>query len=340
MLLKSPDPKESAVAELERLLAAAPGDRRARIEQELRIFRAGLKGERDAAYLIDFDFKDHAFYGVIHDLRLEVNGRVAQIDHLLIHRSLECYVLETKAFKSGLKITDEGEFLRWHDARKSFEGMPSPLAQNERHIAVLRDAFSQIEMPTRLGFRLSPTFHSYVLVSPEARIDRSDRFDSSRVIKADALRQTIIKKVDEESVLGTLGQMAKFISAESLEAIGRQLVALHRPASVDWAAKFGLADAPPTRSQAPKKPDGADEPEYPQCKECGRSGGEILYGKYGYYLKCASCLANTAIRVSCGKPGHKERVRKEGRHFYRECADCGTSSLYFVNPATGPMASR
>ena len=23
---------------------------------------------------------------------------------------------------------------------------------------------------------------------------------------------------------------------------------------------------------------------------------------------------------------------KDGRHFYRECADCGTSALYFTNP--------
>jgi len=125
-----------------------------------------MKGEQEAAYLIDFHFKDRESWIVVHDLRLEVNGRVAQIDHLLLHRCLDCYVLETKHFSSGMKITEDGEFLRWNHYRKTYEGMPSPLTQNDRHVAVLGDAFGKIEMPTRLGIRLSPTFYPFVLVSP------------------------------------------------------------------------------------------------------------------------------------------------------------------------------
>jgi hypothetical protein len=45
-------------------------------------------------------------------LRLEHNGRTAQIDHLLINRWMECYVLESKHFNAGLKITEDGEFMR------------------------------------------------------------------------------------------------------------------------------------------------------------------------------------------------------------------------------------
>ena len=70
------------------------------------------------------------------------------------------FVLETKHFHAGLKITEEGEFLRWNDFRKTYEGMPSPFAQNDRHIAVLRDAFKQIDMPKRLGVRLSSTYRT------------------------------------------------------------------------------------------------------------------------------------------------------------------------------------
>lgn len=193
MLLKSADNKDGGVAELERLLTVAPADRRFKIEQELRAVRAGTKGEKDAAYLIDFDFEESKFWMVIHDLRLDVGGRVAQIDHLLLDRTLTAFVLETKHFHSGMKITEEGEFLRWNDFKKTFEGMASPLAQNERHIAVLKDAFAKIDMPTRLGVRLSPTFESYVLVSPNSRIDRPKKFDTSHVIKADVLRATIKK---------------------------------------------------------------------------------------------------------------------------------------------------
>lgn len=172
MILKRMDPKEDQIAALERLAAAAPAGRRLKIEQELRMLRAGINAEREAAYLIDFDFKSSPRTMVLHDLRLDVNGRVAQIDHILIHWTLNVFVLETKCFHAGIKITENGEFLVWNDYKKNYEGMPSPLAQNDRHIAVLKDAFDKIGIPSRLGMRLSPVFHSLVLVSPKARIAR------------------------------------------------------------------------------------------------------------------------------------------------------------------------
>ncbi|MBI5444124.1 MAG: NERD domain-containing protein [Deltaproteobacteria bacterium] len=180
MLLKGADDKGRAVAELKGLVAAAPAGIRSKIEQELRLVQAGIEGERESAYLIDFDFRNRKNWIAIHDLRLEHGGRVAQIDHLMMNRLLECYVLETKHFTSGMKVTEDGEFLRWNDFRKTYGGMASPLAQNERHMAVLRDVFGEICTPTRLGVQITPSFHSIVLVSPKARIDRPKKFDTSR----------------------------------------------------------------------------------------------------------------------------------------------------------------
>lgn len=65
------------------------------------MMRADIKGENEAAYEIDFHFKNHKNYIVLHDLRLEVNGRAAQIDHILLDRTLVAYVLETKHFNGG-----------------------------------------------------------------------------------------------------------------------------------------------------------------------------------------------------------------------------------------------
>lgn len=59
----------------------------------------------------------------------------------------------------------------------------------------------------------------------------------------------------------------------------------------------------------------------------------MQYGKYGYYFKCADCDGNTPIKIGCGHDGHKERIRKDGVKFFRECEQCKTSSLYFVNSA-------
>src|SRR3546814_7533320 len=65
----------------------------------------------------------------------------------------------------------------WNNYQKTYEGMASPLEQNERHIQVLKDVMAQIELPTRLGVRIPPSFQSFVLVGPEAKIYRPKRLD-------------------------------------------------------------------------------------------------------------------------------------------------------------------
>ena len=350
MLLKRTDNKNRQIAELKRLLSGATGDRRIRIEQELRILRAGIKGEQEAAYLIDFKRKDSKHCIVIHDLRLEIDGRVAQIDHLVMNQVLYCYVLETKHFSSGFKITEEGEFLRWNDYRKCYEGMPSPLAQNERHLAVLKKAFERIEMPTRLGISLPVTFFPLVLVSPNARIDRPKRFDASTIIKADMLDAYISKKVDKAGVLEVIGGLSKVVSIETLEGIGRKLVRMHKSATFDYAARFGCENGErkdsPCKDSIPILPVQVPPPiSQPDsnvlsgslvCRHCGKGGHlSILHGRYGYFMKCSACDGSSTIRISCGRDGHKERIRKEGFTFYRECPDCNTSAVFFINPASG-----
>lgn len=337
MLLKSADKKDDQIAELEQLVSIAPADRKAKIEQELRNVRAGLKAEQEAAYLIDFHLKDSKNTLVIHDLRLEVGGRVAQIDHLLLHRTLTVFVLETKSFHAGLKITEDGEFLRWNGYKKTYEGMASPLAQNERHIVVLEDAFKKIDMPTRLGMRLSPTLESYILVSPNARVDRPKKHDTSRVLKADMLMDAIDKRFEKEGLLETIASMAKFVSSDTIMDIGRQLVRQHQPIKFDCAARFGLSEVSPAVSvveqPAPKAYVAASgQPDSnPKCRSCASGNLSAQYGKYGYYFKCTDCDSNTPIKIGCGKDGHKERIRKDGPRFFRECEQCATSNLYFVN---------
>lgn len=116
MIIKPIDDKSKHFSELEGLLAETSDSQRKRVEEELRNCRAGLRGEKDVAYFIDFELKDAKNWAIIHDLRIEDDDRVAQIDHLLIDRMLNCYVLETKSFHAGLKITEEGRFAQAYGA--------------------------------------------------------------------------------------------------------------------------------------------------------------------------------------------------------------------------------
>lgn len=345
MLIKEADDQSAHIRDLEQ---AAKGQN-AKAKQaaiELRIRKAGIRGERDSAYLIDFHYAKSPNWAVIHDLRLEHDGRVAQIDHLMIDRWLDVYVLETKQFHAGIKITENGEFLRWNSYKSTYEGMASPLEQNERHIEVLREVMSQLELPSRLGIRITPRLQSFVLVASDARIMRPRKFDTSRVIKADLLKKAIWRDIEKESgLVGLLRTAAKVVSSETLEQVAHQLAARHRPLNGSVHPTTQPPVPPPTSgpvksarqrkepvftatpiSTAPSR----QSPAGPECKKCAEQLGHILCGKFGYYFKCDACGTNTAIRFTC-QEGHKPRLRKAGKHFYRECAECESSELFHQN---------
>ena len=90
--------------------------------------------------------------------------------------------------------------------------MESPLEQNERHIAVLKDVLKTLDLPVRLGVRITPACYSFVLVSSKSRIDRPKKFDTSRIIKAGQIKTSIWNDIDTESPLTTLASMAKLVS--------------------------------------------------------------------------------------------------------------------------------
>lgn len=345
MLIKEADDQSAQLERLKRL-ASGTGPKAKQAADELRRRKAGVRGERDSAYLINFEYAQSPNWAVIHDLRLEHGGRVAQIDHLLINRWMDVYVLETKHFHAGIKITEEGEFLRWNDFRRTYEGMASPLEQNERHIQVLKAVMAGIELPTRLGVRIPPAFQTFVLIGPDARIDRPRNFDTSRVVKADQLKKAIWRDIDNENgLIGLVKFAAKIVSSETLEFVARQLAQLHRPLSLGATSTaspptgVGLPSRRPAIKPAQRieptlapgpSPAPPVRPTGPECKECRASLGSILYGRYGYYFQCSRCGMNTPVRFSC-MPGHKPRLRKQKEQFYRDCEQCGSSDLFHTN---------
>lgn len=339
MIIKPPDDPAPLLARLE-ALAAGSGPAATRAAAELKNRRAGLRAENQAQFLIDDQLRKSENWMVIHDLRLEHEGRVAQIDHLLIGRMLNCYVLETKSFHQGIKINESGEFLRWNGFQKKYEGMPSPLAQNDRHVEILRQVVETLNLPTRLGIKLRLDYSPLVLVSNNAQIIRDSRYDSSRVLKMDQLFAAMGKDFDKQSNFSILRSVAKVVSTETLADIARQLAARHAPLHAEDlvgsdTAPSSPAPRPPTpspvASPAPP-PNPAQSVPAPACKACAGSSGAILSGKFGYYFRCSGCQTNTPVRFTC-QPGHAPRLRKSGNDFYRDCEGCGSSAHYFTNTA-------
>jgi len=320
MLIKAADDKHPQLAALEELLTRrdVSADARERIEQEIWNIRTGEKTERSAAYEIEFHYAANANVMTLHDLRIEVGGRVAQIDHLIIDRLLELWVCESKSFSGGVKVDEYGEWSAYWDRRP--HGIPSPIEQNRKHVAVLEDVFAKgrVKVPKRLGFPLVLNFRPVVLVSNTGRVSRPAGRSAARVagldtvIKSEQLYARISKSFDPTDIGSALATIAtSMVSAATIERLARDLAALHVPGTFDWAARFGLAPevtVPPSAT----KPDPVHvTPAIPlpasnsraigsgsgsNCESCGKAISEAVVAfcrsnsrRFGGGIYCMTC---------------------------------------------------
>ncbi len=273
MIIKEKDPIDATLEQLQAIikLPNLPEDKLIRAERELKILKSGNQGEQNSAYFIDFYFKDSPNWAVVHDLRIEHSGLTAQIDHLLINRFLDFYVLETKHYARGIKITEHGEFLV--SFQKDYVAIESPIEQNKRHIRVLESLLQGEEiLPKRLGISIQPHFFSYVLVSPRSRVIRPKArdFNTDTVIKSDEFYKQTRDNLNNESILATMGSMAKFISRDLLKQIAERLVAYHQHAQIDYYNKFSISKI--EIIEAPVlAPDKREERSKYYCYSCKKS---------------------------------------------------------------------
>src|SRR5688572_1349726 len=109
MQIKAADNRHEQIAQLTALLARRDLQRSTRelIEREIRAIKTGQRGEADAAYHIEFYARGNPDMMTLHDLRLQCNGRVAQIDHLIVTRSFEFWVCESKRFGDEVAINEQ-----------------------------------------------------------------------------------------------------------------------------------------------------------------------------------------------------------------------------------------
>lgn len=233
MLIKQADDKTKRLRLLEELQASPMLDGRQRdwLKDEYWRVKRGIEGETDAAFHIDSLMRDGQNHAVLHDLRLVVDGDVAQIDHLVFNRMLDFILVETKCYRGHLQINEAGEFTVRYDSGKRF-GVPSPLAQSERHARILTKLLERLEITGRLGTQ--PKFHHVVMLHPKAIIERPDanRFDTSSVIKADQFAQWRERWLDKGSTLDAFASLLNVRGKDTLQDSAEKLSRQHQPADL------------------------------------------------------------------------------------------------------------
>lgn len=263
MLIKSADDHKKRLKLLEELRNSDRLDERQKewLQKEYWRLAPGLAGERDAAHYLDMTFGASKNNALLHDLRLEADGLVAQIDHLVVTRLLHFYLLETKTYNGSLHINEHGEFTAEYSGERKY-GIESPLEQSRRHETVLRKVLERLGITGRAG--TEPAFVHVVMVHPKAIIHRppADKFDTSMVIKADQFKTWYEKHIDKMGVTSVLASMVNMRGRDTVSEWAEILKAEHRPTNPLELPDFmkpksvvSIAPAPTvTPSPAPSKP--------------------------------------------------------------------------------------
>jgi hypothetical protein len=138
----------------------------------------GALNEMDAARFIDFYFKNDKDRLIFHDLIIESSNNRAQIDHLIISRN-SIIVLESKFMSSQISIKEDGTWIINNQIEQS---IPSPIKQNERHIAVIEDYIKVNNLyPKRLFnlYQTKPEIINVILISPHTDIVKNELYKNT-----------------------------------------------------------------------------------------------------------------------------------------------------------------
>lgn len=291
--------------------------------------QAGLAAEKQMAFYLRRAFGDEPNVLVLNNIRLLMDDDAAQIDHLLLHE-FGIIIIESKSVTSQVTINEHGEWSRLFDGVS--KGMPSPVLQAKRQAEFLSrylEPHTEVLLKKLLGIQMTfdkMPIHVIVAISDSGIINRPKNTpdELEYVCKADRAVERIREIIDwyrkKNSAL-SLSLGPYILGKSARKSISQFLVFNHTP----------VKSSAPLEDVTKVKTEHSASNSRPICKHCNGNVVEVLYGKYGYYMKCSDCGGNTAIRENCAACGNRLRVRKEKERFFLECSDCDTSSLFHKN---------
>lgn len=318
---------------------------------------AGIKQEQDVAFYLRRAYKDRDNVMVINDLRIEHDGEVAQIDHLIVY-TYGFIVVESKSIRGEVSVNEHGEWSRSYKGQWS--GMPSPIKQAELQLTLLKQYLCAntlqvigkfLGIQQGLGARCYDVFCA---ISSDAIIDRSNakKNVADKLVKSEFIVDALDKKMNFIKFYRLVAKVADTrpsFNTEELMRICSFLMAEMQPqeawVATDkhpvWPEPSAVSDvtSPSTSSihaeeaALPYAKQVVSEPTTrftkatsitAQCKHCGDcSALSPQSGRYGYYVQCGKCGGNTALKRPCPVcKSQNTKVSKSKTLFKLICQAC------------------
>jgi hypothetical protein len=299
--------------------------------------RAGRAAEEQMAHYLRRAYAQADRVSVYNGLRFELDGEVAQIDHLVLH-SYGLIIVESKSVSTRVGVNHRGEWARWYKGQ--WQGMRSPLLQAERQAKFLQGFMKHHKAPQRrkfdslVGGGTTIPIDIIIAVSDDGIIERPPGFAENTVIKADQVTGRIdgiiaAYRKDDGLLSLKLSSPFMFFKQEYL-GMAEFFLQQHVPRSATVASPARPLNSPPAGLPSASSSNGSSHRNRQIDMVCRRCKGHHLTphdGPYGWYFKCQNCNHNTPMKPPCPACGQQMTTRKKGDQLVADCASCRNMAL-------------
>lgn len=265
IVLKEDSNAEEQLRQMEYYQLVAPETTRQVIERDKQFVKYGIAGENAIMYELK---NSHIPMYIIHDLYLEHNGCTAQIDFLIITRKVTI-LIECKNLYGNIFVDSNGNFIRRTGNGKTFrqEGIYSPITQNERHLALIKEMRKDTKNFLTRGLFENNFNNNYrsliVMANTKSIIDYryAPKDIKDKIVRVDGL----VRKISEICSDNNISEM----SDKQMKELADFFMAHHTYNKKNYTAKYQNMINQEVAKEAPDKPVchslAKDNTSIPQC---------------------------------------------------------------------------
>jgi len=233
LLLKSTDPLERYLVELVQAQGMLGSHEHADSARTTVHQQACVMAFHEFAGYLNEAFGLDKDYAIGHDVRINCEAGRAHIDHLIISRTFDIFLIESRIAGDELRVGENEEFTSRYRDGAAFR-IRSPATQLRRSLAVMQHIFRSIELPERFGMKLVPRFHRFVVLPAGCTITNSSSIDPQQFVRPKELLRAVIGASRTSSLRGFMSSL----SPDQMRDIGRIVVRWHTPDKVDFIGKY------------------------------------------------------------------------------------------------------
>jgi ribosomal protein S27E len=327
---------------------------------------AGDKQEQDVAFFLRRAYKEHQKVFVFNDLRFEHHDEIAQIDHLILY-PYGFILIESKSITGEIKVNKSNEWIRSY--KNQWAGIRSPIQQIQLQEKLLRELLfenrSQIlpklfgMLQESFGFRC---WDQLCAISSNAIVHRDymPKDISKKLVKSEFVvdKLTKLMNIPNNKITSTFNfnsrpefssedmiKISDFLMLQQNPSVSEQVGQVHFEPTVIQSPQVTennkstyIADIIDKNETTPAKEKTSLSHEMQTntnglaCKKCNNTENlQAAWGKYGYYVKCPVCGANTAMKTGCPSCNSKNtKVIKKKAYYHLICQECSDRSEIFI----------